>query len=667
MTAWVFSSGVLILVVIAVRTLLRGKLSPRLQYALWLLVLARLLVPVQFGVSPLSVENVLPRESALSQSAPAVTEPESPSNHVPAVSPAEPSPSDVAVNVTVSVAPSTVTVKKAMDWAWFAKTVWLLGIPLVGGSFVLSDLRFSARLRRSRRRVEVESRIPVYVTAAVDTPCLFGLFRPAVYLTPEVLADPEILRCALAHEQTHFRHGDHIWAALRGACLALHWYDPLVWWAAELSRRDGELACDEDAVRTLGEEQRGLYGCALIRMTCEKRPAPLVTATMMTDSGKALKERVALLAQKPKTAGRTAVAVLLIAALAVGCTFTGKTPPDEPFREDGTVPAALESTGYPAYDALLTQVDDLRRSGEVDTDWPAENISPELWAVNDYYQLPGWLTRDLDGDGTPELLLGAWWSEESFMLFNVYTLNGDGEAVCLANGWSRSLYRLSGNVLLHEGSGGAWDGSTTAYRLAQGQLVPLETVFHTGNAEGGIDWYHAVGVSAEDFYEQQSDGSFAQNPAFSPLSEEEAEEVLESYPYDAPAVHRFAIPDSDDWSEAQSALELAVSTNAIFVPDLGQGWESMATAWAEEYAWMLTTLSQGNCYRQDDVSIQAVSCLSEQENAEMRALGKLMPEEYGFYMTLSETSGGETAQMLRCKLILTEGGAFGKVIGDGSW
>ena len=60
MTAWVLSPSALILTVIALRYLLRGKISLRMQYAPWLLVLVRLLVPVNFGASSLSVMNAVP-------------------------------------------------------------------------------------------------------------------------------------------------------------------------------------------------------------------------------------------------------------------------------------------------------------------------------------------------------------------------------------------------------------------------------------------------------------------------------------------------------------------------------------------------------------------------------------------------------------------------------
>ncbi len=332
MMQWSISSAVLIVTVIALRYLLRGKISLRMQYALWLLVLVRLLVPMSFGASGLSVMNAVPeRVPTAQQSAvmPSTTVKENINTPaatgtvgVPAQSMNEPIPPDLVQNITVT---TTVPTVEKTDWAQLIKTVWLIGVGLVGAAFLLANLRFGRRLRRSRRSVDdAGAALPVYESGATETPCLFGLLRPCIYVTPDTLADADTLRYSLAHEQTHYRHGDSLWAVLRGVCLALHWYNPLVWWAAELSRRDAEMACDESTVRRLGENERAAYGRTLVRMTCEKRPALLVTATMMTDSGKGLRERITLLVKKPKTAAYTAVAVLLIACLSVACTFTGK-------------------------------------------------------------------------------------------------------------------------------------------------------------------------------------------------------------------------------------------------------------------------------------------------------------------------------------------------------
>lgn len=328
---WIVSSSVLILVVIALRYVLRGKLSLRMQYALWLLVLVRLLVPVSFGASDLSVMNAVPERAPTVQQGiyrqDIIGERnDAPANAgtvgIPAQSMNEAAPPDLVQNVTTATVTAP-TVEKT-DCARIAKTVWLAGAAALGLVFLAVNLRFGKKLRRSRERVEeTDACLPVYESGETDTPCLFGVAKPSIYVTPDTRTEAETLRYALAHEQTHYRHGDNLWAVLRGVCLALHWYNPLVWWATELSRRDAELACDEATIRRIGESERAAYGRTLIRMTCEKRPALLVTATMMTDSGKGLKERISLLVKKPKTAAYTAVAVLLIAGLSVACTFTG--------------------------------------------------------------------------------------------------------------------------------------------------------------------------------------------------------------------------------------------------------------------------------------------------------------------------------------------------------
>ena len=60
MKLWILSSSLLILIVIGLRTYLKGRISFRVQYAIWLIVLLRLLIPFSVGRSPISVETVLP-------------------------------------------------------------------------------------------------------------------------------------------------------------------------------------------------------------------------------------------------------------------------------------------------------------------------------------------------------------------------------------------------------------------------------------------------------------------------------------------------------------------------------------------------------------------------------------------------------------------------------
>ena len=263
------TSSVLIAAVTAVRFAFRNKISRRLQYALWGLVLLRLLLPVplpQASFSVLSGARMLSAQwqPPVSREADTPAAPESgsaaagsvqPSAAAPALPPAGPAPA-----APDSASPDVLTV------------IWLTVAGLVLLWFLGANLSLSRRLKRTRVPCPQPGfRLPVYVTGAIVSPCLFGLFRPAVYLTPKAAASPDSLRHVLTHELCHFRHGDHIWSLLRGLCLSLYWFDPLVWAAAILSRADSELACDEAAIRALGAEHRLGYGKTLVDMIAVRR------------------------------------------------------------------------------------------------------------------------------------------------------------------------------------------------------------------------------------------------------------------------------------------------------------------------------------------------------------------------------------------------------------
>ena len=67
MLEWVISSSVLILAVLAARWLLRDRISGTVRYALWLVVLVRLLVPVSLFSAPVSLEALLPDSPAVEE------------------------------------------------------------------------------------------------------------------------------------------------------------------------------------------------------------------------------------------------------------------------------------------------------------------------------------------------------------------------------------------------------------------------------------------------------------------------------------------------------------------------------------------------------------------------------------------------------------------------
>ena len=332
MTEIILTSSTLILFLIIIRKMLRGKISPSVQYALWLLVAARLLIPGTLFTAPVSLldsaeslltcieDTFLPESETLHTSSP----------HTPTFPDA--APPDAAIdygNTVVTDYPPQSTVPVAAERVNWTETIWKSGTFVAGTVFLLSNFSFYVNLRKKRRLISA-SELPhscpvgVYQVPGLTSPCLFGLARPAIYLNEEALNSGN-LEHILIHEETHYRHGDHIWAALRCVCLAIHWYNPLVWWAAVLSRRDCELSCDAGAIHRLGEANRIRYGETLLRMVVPGRhPADLLrTATTMSGSKKAMMERITLIAKQPKMLKITLTAVVLMTCGAAVFFFGG--------------------------------------------------------------------------------------------------------------------------------------------------------------------------------------------------------------------------------------------------------------------------------------------------------------------------------------------------------
>ena len=337
------TSSVLILALLALRRLFRRTISRRMQYTLWALVLVRLLVPLNVGTLAHNVLSAAePVQTAVEKrlETPVLYMQDGTERHPAQLLSGEESqgdpqspPSDAAQSAPADeysiVTPTyrAVALSEALTYVWYA------GMLIVGAWFLFTNLRFARALRKARTPYSVEGcRYPVYLVSALPSPCLFGVLRPAIYLNNAAAASPELLRFVLAHEQTHARHLDPLWSLLRGLCLTVYWFDPLVWLAAVLSREDGELACDEGTLRALGADERTAYGKALLSLVpvCTKPQNPLLGATTMTGGKKSLKERVTRIAENRQAKTAAVFAAVALAALVCAVSFTGApdTPPE---------------------------------------------------------------------------------------------------------------------------------------------------------------------------------------------------------------------------------------------------------------------------------------------------------------------------------------------------
>ena len=338
----IITSSVLILCIMLIRVIFKGKISSRLQYALWLLVAIRLIIPasaqIYMAIGSIEGFRIMDLAEIFESKIGDVTEQlKQPVGFAPFSLSLDSGLAEQTAEFLLGApysedGPTSVFIagKFGVTWLDILRGIWTGGMLIVALWMIVTNVLFTRRLHKGRKEF-VSSGMPgtgkmkIYTIEGLASPCLYGLpFREAVYLTPDIAEDQDKLHHVLTHEMCHRKHGDSFWSILRSILLIIYWMNPFVWIAAILSKRDCELACDEEALLILGEEERISYGETLLSIITRKgRLSDIAcTATTMTGSGKSVKERIKFIADKPRVLGVAVVAVLVLVMVVSVLVFT---------------------------------------------------------------------------------------------------------------------------------------------------------------------------------------------------------------------------------------------------------------------------------------------------------------------------------------------------------
>lgn len=325
----VLTVSALILAVLLVRAIFKNRVPKRMVYTLWLVVLVKLCLPGTLVSLP-----VLPAEEAAAP----VQRVELPAQPLPAQQPARAvtQPQTPVQQPVSPVQEAAEAPAKPLTAMQIFQIVWAGGSALLGLWLFGTWLVFTVRLHKSRRFLGRHGRTRIYISSTVKSPCLAGLV-PAVYLTEDVLqtAETELI---LRHELTHLRHLDHLWSFCRTAAVIAYWWNPFIWLAAILSKRDAELACDEAVAAGLSDAQRLVYARAILAQAPRK-------AAALSLAGPPVKERILFLTKKQRTSVLCVILALLLIISAAGCSLTELTrqksgeitlPEETPVMEEPT-------------------------------------------------------------------------------------------------------------------------------------------------------------------------------------------------------------------------------------------------------------------------------------------------------------------------------------------
>ena len=258
------TASVAIVLVILLRLLLK-KAPKVISYALWGVVLFRILCPMSIG-SNYSVYNLIDAPAQESVTITSVIE-YVPSNIVhteyPSVALPVPGISDV-INEALPQGQEQLVADPLEAPMSITTYIWMIGVLVM----VIYSIVSYIRLRR-KLSVVVPLRDNIFIADDIKSPFVVGLFRPKIYL-PCNLGDKE-QEYIILHEQHHIKRLDHVMKALAFLALAIHWFNPLVWVAFILASKDMEMSCDEAVIRKIGGDVRADYSASLLTLATGRR------------------------------------------------------------------------------------------------------------------------------------------------------------------------------------------------------------------------------------------------------------------------------------------------------------------------------------------------------------------------------------------------------------
>lgn len=271
--------------------------------------------------------------------------------------------------------------------------LWLAGM----AALLVHALVSAGKLKR-KLATAILLRDNIYESEFVDSPFVFGVVKPNIYLPMHM--DEGTAAYVIAHEHAHLARRDHWWKVLGYLVLALHWFNPLVWVAYILFCRDIELACDEKVVKGLDGAARADYSQALLSCAAPKRA---VAACPLAFGEGNIKTRVKSALHYKKPAFWVAVAAVLAVVIMAVCFLTN------PRSERGSLVWAqkLNAADVASIELYVPAEGEARQYKKLDTEEMAQAVELINSSRGTYIEkpetvyagLPVWFLLTMD-DGT---------------------------------------------------------------------------------------------------------------------------------------------------------------------------------------------------------------------------------------------------------------------------
>ena len=328
-------ASILSLIILLFKLLLKDKLGVRLHYAIWLIVVIRLLIP--YGLqSSLSVFNLIKFESG------AITQEASTANY-------ETSKNSNSKEIDPNMSPSalqpistnnTFATNHIPIYLQVISCMWLIGVIILATYTIIMTIKLKGKfknghvceneevnllLMQCKNKLNLKSNIKIINTSQIKTPCILGFIRPKLLLPIgiENCVNQNELEFIILHELAHVKRLDIVVGCISEALQVIHWFNPIIWYSFYRMRNDKELACDALALSYINCDDYINYGKTIIKLLENyKKTTRIYGISYIINNKSQIKRRITMISLFKKNSYKWSIIPIITLMLMGGVMLT---------------------------------------------------------------------------------------------------------------------------------------------------------------------------------------------------------------------------------------------------------------------------------------------------------------------------------------------------------
>lgn len=313
-------SSILIILVMVFRRVFKNKINPNLLNGLWIIVLIRLLIPINID-SQFNIYNLMSRNIDINRQAPARENYyEEDTSRI-----LNSSPDSSRSQANIGDGYPVVRVNKR-----FIPIIWLAASSLSLLFIIITINRHKKKLQsmdevldgkilnildKNKSKLNINQDIKILTGSNHKGPYIFGIRSPVIYIPQNIIydLDSKQINYILLHELYHHKRRDLLINSFQLLALILHWFNPFVWIMNIHMREDRELACDNSLMNDLGEDESIEYGLTLVEVARSnlKLSEKSLVAMYFSLNRKQTKRRINMISKFKKISLRKKVIMLV--------------------------------------------------------------------------------------------------------------------------------------------------------------------------------------------------------------------------------------------------------------------------------------------------------------------------------------------------------------------